>query len=67
MVYDCLFYNGNFVIAKPFGWVWSNVERQLPFEIDQTEELAQSETDYQVTVNGVQLWASQIDGGLING
>lgn len=67
MIYDCLFYNDDFVIAKPVGWPWSQKERELPFNIHQSPEMREATEDYQVEVNGQELWASQIDWSLIHG
>lgn len=65
MVYECLFYNSEFVISKLLGWPWSSAERQSPFEMHLSPEMHVSETDYQVDVNGKSLWASQIDPLLV--
>jgi len=31
--FDCIFYNGVFLTAKPSGWQWSQAERSFPFAI----------------------------------
>jgi len=66
MLYNCLFYNGQFVIAKPDGWVWSDTEKEAPFSLHDVE-MHESSEDYTVTVNGVELAASLIDWSLIDG
>jgi len=67
MLYDCLFYNANFVIAKLHGWQWSPAEKQPPFSLHESPEMHEAETDYRVEVSGQLLWASQIDPALIGG
>jgi len=66
MTYNCLFYNADFVIAEPDGWLWSDKEQQAPFSLHNVE-MHEAAEDYDVNVNGVELMASQIDGGLILG
>lgn len=67
LIYDCLFHNGVFLIAKPFGWAWSHNERQAPFETHVTGELESAESDYKVEINGVTIMASEIDPCLVMG
>ena len=67
MIYNCLFYNDGFVIAKLKGWPWSDAEKQPPFSLHDSPEMHEAETDYRVDVNGQLWWASQIDPELIGG
>ena len=67
MIYECLFYEGDFVIAKEKGWPWSEAERHAPFQLFDSPEMHEAEDDYTVTVDGQELWASQIDSALIGG
>lgn len=65
MTYECLFDGSTFIVAKPQGWVWSDIELALPYTRYTMYDLAISDTDYDVLVNGVTLKASQIDSILV--
>jgi len=66
MIYDCLFLNGAFVVAHPDdGRSWSAIELEPRYSQRKTEDLEFSAIDYDVTVNGQTLKASQIDRNLI--
>lgn len=65
MIYECLFYNDDFVIAKPKPWPWTPAEREAPFSLHDSPEMHKADEDYQVEVNGQMLLASQIDRDLV--
>lgn len=68
MIYDCLFYNQEFIVAKPVGHEWSHSERALPFTLELTVALEPEVEDYIVSLdNGASVMASEIDPGLVMG
>ena len=67
MIYDCLFYDDAFVIAKPTGWKWSPTELAAPFTCYQSPEMQPADDDYTVIVNGQEIAASNVDDMLIGG
>lgn len=65
MVYECLFKDGVFLVAKPKGWAWSEKERSAHFEMRETEDLTPGEAEFVVDVGGTPIDASRIDSALI--
>jgi hypothetical protein len=65
MNYDCLSYNGKFIIAKPHGWQWSAREREAPFSLCTVGPLLYSPADYLADVAGEDVLASRINPSLI--